>query len=82
MPSRKILITTTCRENNARKSLVVTHERFYNSGEGIEITAQYFNKNYEFDTNSNLQITYVNEETGEVITEFPHFCNLKSPTYP
>ena len=24
----------------------------------------------------------VNEETGEVITEFPHFCNLKSPTYP
>ncbi|MGK4567968.1 hypothetical protein [Flavobacterium sp. 3HN19-14] len=35
--------------NNARKSLVVNHERFYNSGDALEITAQYFNKNYEFD---------------------------------
>ncbi|MBP6550254.1 MAG: hypothetical protein KA228_04110, partial [Flavobacterium sp.] len=35
--------------NDFRKSLVVNHESFYNSGEGIEILASYFNKNYEFD---------------------------------
>ena len=38
--------------NNAKKSLVVTHETFYNAGEAIEITAQYFNKNYELDRKS------------------------------
>jgi hypothetical protein len=28
------------------KSLIVNNESFYNSGEAIEITAQYFNKNW------------------------------------
>ncbi|MGM8362661.1 hypothetical protein ACSV4D_12170 [Flavobacterium sp. ARAG 55.4] len=46
--------------NNAKKSLVVNHESFYNSGEAIEITAQYFNKNYEFDEKAHLTITLVN----------------------
>jgi hypothetical protein len=49
--------------NNAKKSLVVNHESFYNSGEGIEITAQYFNKNYEFDEKAHLTITLVNSKT-------------------
>jgi hypothetical protein len=49
--------------NNARKSLVVNHERFYNSGEGIEITAQYFNKNYELDEKARLTITVTNTNT-------------------
>ena len=51
--------------NNSRKSLVVTHERFYNSGEAIEITAQYFNKNYELDEKSRLSITVTNTKTKQ-----------------
>jgi len=31
---------------------------------------------------SDFEEDIVNEETGEVTTEFPHFCNLKSPFYP
>ncbi len=52
--------------NNARKSLVVTHERFYNSGQGIEITAQYFNKNYELDEKARLTISVTNSKTKQV----------------
>ncbi|MCF6132121.1 hypothetical protein [Flavobacterium wongokense] len=52
--------------NNARKSLVVNHERFYNSGEGIEITAQYFNKNYELDEKARLTISVTNNKTKQV----------------
>ena len=52
--------------NNSRKSLVVTHERFYNSGEGIEITAQFFNKNYEMDEKARLTIAVTNTKTKQV----------------
>jgi hypothetical protein len=52
--------------NNSRKSLVVNHERFYNSGEGIEITAQYFNKNYELDEKARLTIAVTNTKTKQV----------------
>ena len=52
--------------NNARKSLVVSHERFYNSGEGIEITVQYFNKNYELDEKARLTIAVTNTKTKQV----------------
>jgi hypothetical protein len=31
--------------SSSKKALVVNHESFYNSGDAIEITAQYFNKN-------------------------------------
>lgn len=51
--------------NNARKSLVVNHESFYNSGEAIEITAQYFNKNYEFDEKARLTIAVTNKQTKQ-----------------
>lgn len=51
--------------NNARKSLVVNHERFYNSGEAIEINAQYFNKNYEFDEKARLSISVTNKATKQ-----------------
>ncbi|MDP2162049.1 MAG: hypothetical protein Q8K02_16330, partial [Flavobacterium sp.] len=51
--------------NNARKSLVVTHENFYNSGDAIEINAQYFNKNYEFDDNARLSITVKNKANNQ-----------------
>ena len=49
--------------NAAKKSLVVTHDGFYNSGDAIEISAQYFNKNYELDDKANLNITLVNKKT-------------------
>jgi hypothetical protein len=51
--------------NNAKKSLVVNHESFYNSGETIEITAQYFNKNYDFDEKANLTIAVTNIKTKQ-----------------
>jgi hypothetical protein len=51
--------------NNSRKSLVVNHERFYNSGEAIEITAQYFNKNYELDEKARLTITVTNSKSKQ-----------------
>lgn len=47
--------------NNTKKSLVVTHESFYNSGDEVEITAQYFNKNYEFDDKARLTISVTNK---------------------
>ena len=49
--------------NSTKKSLVVNHENFYNSGEGIEISAQYFNKNYEFDEKAHLTISVSNSKT-------------------
>ncbi|GGD28060.1 hypothetical protein GCM10011343_17810 [Flavobacterium orientale] len=51
--------------NNARKSLMVTHENFYNSGDAIEINAQFFNKNYEFDENARLSITVKNKASNQ-----------------
>jgi len=51
--------------NNTKKSLVVNHERFYNSGDALEITAQYFNKNYEFDEKARLTISVTNKDTKQ-----------------
>lgn len=50
--------------NATKKSLIVSHESFYNSGEAFEISAQYFNKNYEFDENANLTIQLKNKKTN------------------
>ena len=52
-----------------KKSLVVEHQPIYNSGNIIEISAQYFNKNYEFDEKARLNITVVNTQT-KVITNY------------
>ena len=49
--------------NASKKNLNVTYESFYNSGENIEITAEYFNKNYEFDDKAQLTIQVVNSKT-------------------
>ena len=51
--------------NNSKKSLVVNHESFYNSGDALEITAQYFNKNYEFDEKARLTISVTNKSTKQ-----------------
>ncbi|MFM9988035.1 hypothetical protein [Flavobacterium sp.] len=50
--------------NASKKSLIVSHESFYNSGENIEISAQYFNKNYEFEENAQLTIQLKNKKTN------------------
>ena len=52
--------------NDSKKSLIVTHERFYNSGDALEIIAQYFNKNYEFDEKARLTIAVTNTKTKQV----------------
>ncbi|UGS20243.1 hypothetical protein [Flavobacterium cyclinae] len=49
--------------NSSKKNLNVTYESFYNAGESIEITAEYFNKNYEFDEKAQLTIQIVNSKT-------------------
>lgn len=51
--------------NNSKKSLVVEHESFYNSGEAIAITAQFFNKNYEFNEKARLTIAVTNTKTKQ-----------------
>lgn len=49
--------------NASKKNLNVTYESFYNSGESIEIIAEYFNKNYEFDEKAQLTIQVTNSKT-------------------
>ena len=51
--------------NNSKKSLVVNHEIFYNSGDALEISAQFFNKNYEFDEKARLTISVTNKNTKQ-----------------
>ncbi len=52
--------------NTVKKSLVVEHQLFYNLGDKIEISAQYFNKNYEFEEKAKLSITIENTQTKMV----------------
>lgn len=52
--------------NDSKKSLIVNHERFYNSGDALEISAQYFNKNYEFDEKARLTIAVTNTKSKQV----------------
>lgn len=56
---------------NARKTrLNVNYESFYNGNDNVKITAQFFNKNYEFEDNANLNITLKNQDNDE-IQSFP-----------
>ncbi len=50
--------------NSVKKSLLVEHESFYNSGETIEINAQFFNKNYELDQDAILAINLKNKSSN------------------
>ena len=49
--------------NASKKNLNVFYEPFYNSSESIEISAEFFNKNYEFDDKAQLTIQVVNSKT-------------------
>ena len=48
-----------------RSRLTVDYESFYNGNSNILITAQFFNKNYEFDNKANLEIVLKNKTTEE-----------------
>jgi hypothetical protein len=52
--------------SSSKKALIVIHESLYNSGDAIEITAQYFNKNYEFNEKARLTIIISNTETKQI----------------
>ncbi|MFD1061781.1 VWA domain-containing protein [Winogradskyella litorisediminis] len=49
--------------NKKRRRLNLDYKSFYNQTENIIVNAQFFNKNYEFDANANLQITFRNKDT-------------------
>ncbi|OBX24800.1 hypothetical protein LX77_01037 [Gelidibacter algens] len=49
--------------NQKRSRLNITYESFYNGNDEVIVTAQFFNKNYEFDDRANLEITVTNRET-------------------
>ena len=56
--------------NQVKSRLTLNYESFYNGNEDVKISAQYFNKNYEFDSNASLNVTLVNKDT-KVSTTFP-----------
>lgn len=49
--------------NTYKNNLNVTFEQLYNLGDNIVISAEYFNKNYEFDKNAQLTISVQNSKT-------------------
>ncbi|MCB0382419.1 MAG: VWA domain-containing protein [Psychroserpens sp.] len=51
-----------------RSRLNVNYESFYNGNDNVKITAQYFNKNYEFDANATLNIILNNKSNDNVVT--------------
>ena len=52
--------------DNSRKSLVVSHENFYNSSIDIIISAQYFDKNYQPDADAKLTMSLQDSKTGKI----------------
>lgn len=49
--------------NTNKNNLNVSFEQLYNLGDNIVISAEYFNKNYEFDENAQLTISVLNTKT-------------------
>lgn len=64
--------------NQKRQRLNVSYESFYNGNDNIAISAQFFNKNYEFDATANLQITLKNKDNQSTKT-YPFL--LKNNSY-
>ncbi|MBR9913782.1 MAG: VWA domain-containing protein [Algicola sp.] len=64
--------------NKRRSRLNVDYESFYNGNDNVRITAQFFNKNYEFDDNATLNIVLKNKENAQQIS-FPFI--LKNTNY-
>ncbi len=51
--------------NKRRTRLNIEYESFYNSGQNVIVKAQFFDKNYVFDTRESLNITVKDNVTGE-----------------
>ncbi|WP_299122922.1 VWA domain-containing protein [uncultured Winogradskyella sp.] len=60
--------------NKKRKRINVDYKSFYNGNDDVLITAQYFNKNYEFDSEASLSIIIKNKEDNS-IREVPLLLN-------
>ncbi len=60
--------------NKKRKRINVDYKSFYNGNDDVTITAQYFNKNYEFDSEASLSIILKNEG-DDSIKELPLLLN-------
>lgn len=64
--------------NQVKSRLNLNYESFYNGNDDIKFTAQYFNKNYEFDANASLNIVLTNSDT-KISTTLPFV--LKNTNY-
>lgn len=51
--------------NKQRNRLDVSYESFYHGNDNVIITAQFFNKNFEFDNTANLEMMITNKETNQ-----------------
>jgi hypothetical protein len=60
--------------NKKRKRINVDYKSFYNGNDDVLITAQYFNKNYEFDADASLSIILKNK-TNDSVKEIPLLLN-------
>ena len=49
---------------NKDNRLVVDYKSIYDGSENLEITAQFFNKNYEPDSDAGLVVSLKNNDTG------------------
>ncbi|MDH7913932.1 VWA domain-containing protein [Winogradskyella sp. SYSU M77433] len=60
--------------NKKRTRINIDYKSFYNGNDDVIISAQYFNKNYEFDNSASLSITLKNTEDDSV-REVPLLLN-------
>ena len=60
--------------NKKRRRINVDYKSFYNGNDDVIITAQYFNKNFEFDNTASLSIVIKNKEDNSV-REIPLLLN-------
>ncbi|AEE20528.1 hypothetical protein JM84_2135 [Dokdonia sp. Hel_I_63] len=60
--------------NKKKSRLNIDYESFYYGNGDVTLYAQYFDKNYTFDTRARLSIRLVHEETGKV-TDIPLLLN-------
>jgi hypothetical protein len=64
--------------NQTKSRLNLNYESFYNGNDDVNISAQFFNKNYEFDGNASLTIALKNKENN-VTSNLPFI--LKNTNY-
>ena len=60
--------------NKRRNRISLDYKSFYSGNDKIVINAQYFNKNYEFDSNANLEIVLKSSSNNTVLT-YPLLLN-------